>query len=341
MSDTKAITFNRLPILGKSKVDFEDWKFSYERWCKSNNVDEDEKLECLISITEGVARTIVINSLNKDEPDDYKTTINKLKDHYKSSLPKNSRLLELSTIIIKKGESVNDFNTKFDTLLNKINLKLTDEVIVSYYINAFRNFTRTYETLLESEPRNLEEAKKITSKKEKIYYLVESNRPKNKLYVNNNRKGNYNIENNIPRNNNNSNFNRNNNNNNNNNNFNRNNPFTNNFRNNSFTSNSNRNNSFTNNSNRNNSFANNSNRNYYNYNNNSNLNNNNFQKPNNLNQGIEYRRNSLRHTQNSNDDLQEITKRLADLKINVCINCQRIGHIVEECPELEDSEHLN
>ena len=34
MSDTKAIKFNRLPILGKPKVEFEDWKFSYERWCK-------------------------------------------------------------------------------------------------------------------------------------------------------------------------------------------------------------------------------------------------------------------------------------------------------------------
>jgi len=28
MSDTKAITFNMLPILGKPKVEFEDWKFS-------------------------------------------------------------------------------------------------------------------------------------------------------------------------------------------------------------------------------------------------------------------------------------------------------------------------
>ncbi|ORX77200.1 hypothetical protein BCR32DRAFT_283408 [Anaeromyces robustus] len=52
MSDTKAITFNRLPILGKPRVEFEDWKFSYERWCSSNKVTEDEKLECLISITD-------------------------------------------------------------------------------------------------------------------------------------------------------------------------------------------------------------------------------------------------------------------------------------------------
>ncbi len=85
MSDTKAITFNRLPILGKPKIEFEDWKFSYERWCKANKVDDNEKLECLISVTEGVARTIVINSLNKPTPDDYATTINKLKEHFKAT----------------------------------------------------------------------------------------------------------------------------------------------------------------------------------------------------------------------------------------------------------------
>jgi len=55
-----------------------------------------------------------------------------------------------------------------------------------------------------------------------------------------------------------------------------------------------------------------------------------------MNQGIEYRRNSLKYPQNSNEELQEITKKLADLKINVCLNCQRIGHVQENCPELEE-----
>ncbi|OUM59531.1 hypothetical protein PIROE2DRAFT_14919 [Piromyces sp. E2] len=183
MSDTKSITFNRLPILGKSKVEFEDWKFSYERWCKTNKIEE-EKLECLIAITEGIARTIVINSLNKEPPDNYKTTIAKLKEHYKSALPKNTRLLELSTITIKKGENVLDFNIKFDGLVNK-KIKLSDEVIVSYYINAFRNLTRTYKALLEVEPQNMQEAMKITTKKEKIYKLVEINKTNNKTSINN------------------------------------------------------------------------------------------------------------------------------------------------------------
>jgi len=304
MSDTKAITFNRLPILGKPKVEFEDWKFSYERWCKTNKVDDDEKVECLISITEGTARTIVINSLNKDEPDDYDTTINKLKVHFKSSLPKNSRLLELSTITIKKGESVADFNTKFDTLLNHINIQLSDEVVISYYINAFRSFPKTYETLLEEEPKNLEDAKKITIKKEKIYNLIGTNKSINKFtqgtpnysHKNNNAKyysNNYN------------NYNKSNNNNNNNNN------------------------------NKNYSNTNNYNNKPHNYNNP------NYQKFNNVNQNVEYRRNTLKYPQPTNDELQEITKKLADLKINVCINCQRIGHVIEDCPELEESEHLN
>ncbi|MBP5482801.1 MAG: hypothetical protein J6X99_00855, partial [Bacteroidales bacterium] len=125
--------FSRLPILGKPKVEFDDWKFSYERWCKLNNISEEEKLECLISITEGTARTIVINSLNKENPDNYEITVNKLKEHYKSILPKNSRLLELSTITIKRGESVAEFNTKFDTLISKVSIQLSNEVIISYY----------------------------------------------------------------------------------------------------------------------------------------------------------------------------------------------------------------
>jgi len=100
-------------------------KFSYERWCITNKVQEDEKLECLISITDGIARTIVINSLNKSNPDNYDTTIDKLKEHYKSVQPKNSRLLELSTITIKRGEKVSEFNVKFDTLVNKSNVNLS------------------------------------------------------------------------------------------------------------------------------------------------------------------------------------------------------------------------
>ncbi len=290
MSDTKAITFNRLPILGQSKVEFEDWKFSYERWCTSNKIADDQKLEYLISITEGVARTIVINSLNKENPDDYATTMNKLKEHYKSPLPKNSRLLELSTLTIKKGENVSDFNTKFDTLVNKTNIKLADEVLISYYINSFRSFTRTYEALLEEEPTKLEDAKRIASKKEKIYNLVEINKSKNKTYQNNSKR----------------------------------------------------------NFNEGSSRKENNNKyiigNYNNVNKNNNTRNPNYVTPNknnNINQGIEYRRNVLKPSKNDIDDLQEITKKLADLKINVCLNCQRIGHVEENCPEWNEYEPLN
>ncbi len=64
-------------------------------------------------------------------------------------------------------------------------------------------------------------------------------------------------------------------------------------------------------------------------------------KNNNINQGIEYRRNVLKPSKNDIDDLQEITKKLADLKINVCLNCQRIGHVEENCPEWNEYEPLN
>lgn len=319
MSDTKSITFNRLPILGKSKVEFEDWKFSYERWCKTNKIEEEEKLECLIAITEGIARTIVINSLNKEPPDNYETTITKLKEHYKSALPKNTRLLELSTITIKKGESVLDFNIKFDALVNKIKIKLSDEVIVSYYINAFRNLTRTYEALLEAEPQNMQEAMKITTKKEKIYKLVEINKTNNKTPINNKSRNSADSNN---QKNNNAKY------------------YTGNY--NNFSRNNATNNNYSNNKN---NYNNSTNKNYQNFNGNHiNNNNDNIVKFNNINQGIEHRKNTLKYSQNTNDDIQEITKKLADLNINLCLNCKRIGHIEDNCPELsesEESDHLN
>jgi len=135
-----------------------------------------------------------MNSLDKNTPDDFTTIINKLQKHFKGFLSKNSKLLELFTIMIKNGKNVSEFNIKFDTILNKIKIELSKEVIISYYINAFCNLSKTYEV----EPKSLEDTMRITTNKEKIYNLVESNRPKYKGlqgFQNNYRK-NYNMQNN-------------------------------------------------------------------------------------------------------------------------------------------------
>jgi len=88
----------------------------------------------LISLTAGTARTIVYNSLSKSSPDDYDTFIANLKEHYKKTSSRNTRLLELSTITIKNGEKIPDFDVRFNTLCNDIDLKLDNQVITSYYI---------------------------------------------------------------------------------------------------------------------------------------------------------------------------------------------------------------
>ena len=306
---TKAITFSRLPILGEEKVQYEEWKFAFENWCRKYKIENEEKNEYLIAVTTDKARTIVINSLNKAQADSYEIILENLKKRFKPCTPKNVKFLEISTLTIKKGEKVSDFDTKFLQLLNQLQLDGKDYISTPYYINAFRNWSKMYEYLLESEPTKLSDAMEITSKKEKMLKLLEDNKPKSKTQFSNVKK----------------NLNNTNNNNNKNTNFRSFNtdyynkiPFISNTRTNE---NSSYNNKFRNN-NYNNNFT--TNRNFYN--------------PVEFNKGVEQRRATLKGSQFTDKELDDITKKLSDLKINLCINCQRIGHIVEECPELN---HLN
>ena len=181
MDQTKALTFNRIPILGSSKISFDEWKFAFDHWCKTFGIkEESEKVDYLFAITDKTARTIVYNSLNKKTHDSYETILTNLSKHFKKSSTKNSRILELSSITIKKDESISDFDLRFSDLLNQVSktVNISEVIIISYYINAFRNWPRIYESLMEEEPITLEEAMKITSKKEKIMKLIKENKEK-------------------------------------------------------------------------------------------------------------------------------------------------------------------
>ncbi|ORX63737.1 hypothetical protein BCR32DRAFT_307342 [Anaeromyces robustus] len=316
-NQSKSITFNRLPILGSSKTTFDEWKFSFDHWCKTFNItEESEKIDYLLAITDKIARTIVYNSLNKSTPDDYDTILTNLGKHFKKTTSKNSRILELSSITIRKDESISDFDLRFSDLLNQVNKTVTmsDVIVTSYYINAYRNWPKIYENLMEEEPITLEGAMKITSKKEKIMNLIKENKEKGtsskeKL------------------------------------------------------SNSNSTRKHTDNHYNNYSYKNvtnfkqpsksnyekyNSNNNNYNNQNKSFFNNNYYEQ----NKNNHYNKEKLTNETNNNpkgklndNDIDEITKKLAGLNLNFCVNCLRIGHNYEECNEKEidenNDDHLN
>lgn len=324
-NQSKTITFNRLPILGSSKITFDEWKFSFDHWCKTFKItDETEKIDHLFAITDKTARTIVYNSLNKSTPDNYDTIIKNLSKHYKKSSAKNSKILELSSITIRKDESITDFDLRFSELLNQVikNVTIPDVIITSYYINAFRNWTKIYENLMEEEPTTLQDAMKITEKKEKILNLMKENKgkgsiSKEKLSNTDTKKQNENH----------SNY------------YNKYNPtYTQNNRNNV---DADKFNNF-NYNNQSRSYYNNNNYNNRAYNNNYNNNNrdplrNNFNK-NKTNNDT----NNIQKQKFSSNEIEEITKKLSDLKLNFCVNCLRVGHDETECNENENSnDHLN
>ena len=182
-SQLKTLTFNRLPILGNTNISFDEWKFSFDHWCNTFKItEEEEKIDYLFAITDKTARTIVYNSLNKKVPDSYDTILKNLGKYYKKSTSKNSNILELSSITIRRDETITDFDLRFSEILNQVSKSVTiSEIIVtSYYINAFRNWSKIYECLMEEEPTTLEEAMKITGKKEKIMKLTKENKRKMK-----------------------------------------------------------------------------------------------------------------------------------------------------------------
>ena len=332
-NQTKSITFNRLPILGSSKSTFDEWKFAFDHWCKTFKVtDETEKVDYLFAITDKTARTIVYNSLNKLKPDNYETILTNLGKHYKKTASKNSRILELSSITIKKDESISDFDLRFSDLLNQVckTVELSEVIITSYYINAFRNWSRIYENLMEEEPTTLEGAMKITSKKEKIMNLIKENKEKSNNIKEKSNNSNKAIKKNID-------------------------TYYNSHQYNSYTNKTgtnfiqpirNRNENYNNQNNYNNKYNsnnyNNQNKSYPNNEYNNQKNKTNYLSKNNLENNI----NKKQNDKLNNNEIDEITKKLADLNLNFCVNCLRVGHNSDECyedeiNETDNEEHLN
>ncbi|ORX76425.1 hypothetical protein BCR32DRAFT_248751 [Anaeromyces robustus] len=181
----------------------------------------------------------------------------------------------MSTITIRKDEKIFDFYVRFNSLFNQIKLNLNDQA--SYYINAFRNWSKIYEALLE-EPSTLQEAMKITSKKGKIFDLLEESKNKNKNSLNVPRKStnSHNNKNEIKT-----------------------------FKNNQYNNYRNYNNNYKS------EFIPSNNNNYNSNNYNNNVNNRyNIQFRENINKGIEQRRNLLRYPKPTTEELNEITKKL-------------------------------
>ena len=260
------------------------------------------------------------NSLNKTTPDNYDTIIKNLRKYYKKTSAKNSKILELSSITIRKDETITEFDLRFSDILNQVNKTVTmsDIVVTSYYVNAFRNWNKIYESLMEEEPTNLESAMEITGKKEKVMNLMKENKgkgislkekPSNSNPTKNKQENSYNKY------------------------YNRN--YSNYILNNRDKNNLNKYNKF-------NYY--NQNKNYLDYKNsfnklyNSDEQNNNYyirNKP----------KNEINNNQKSklnNDEINEITKRLSDLKISFCVNCMKVGHSKEECVENKNNEdYLN
>ena len=338
-SQTKIITFNRLPILGNSKVSFDEWKFSFDHWCKTFKVtEESEKVDYLFAVTDKTARTIVYNSLNKKNPDSYDTILSNLGKHFKRSTSKNSRILELSSITIKKDESISDFDLRFSELLNLVNktVNVSEVITTSYYINAFRNWPRIYESLMEEEPTTLEEAMKITTKKEKILNLLKENKENKERGSSSNSKGKSTNNNKKQESYQNTSYNKN--------------PtrYVQQINNNSrYTQQINNNSRYAQQNDNNNgnldkysNYYNNQNRNYSNYNNYNRQYTNEYKnqkQPNEI-------HNNYKNKLNDNE-MDELTKKLSELKINFCVNCLGVGHDKGDCPEEETQEmnekHLN
>ncbi len=305
-SDIKTLTFNRLPILGTPKVKYDEWKFSFDHWCSTFKVtEESEKIDYLFALTDKTARTIVYNSLSKTTPDGFEDIMKNLAKHYKKTTAKNSKILELSSIMIRKDETITDFDLRFTDILNQVSKTVTmsDVVISSYYINAFRNWTKIYESLMEEEPVTLEDAMKITGKKEKVMNLIKENNgkknaSKEKYSTDTTRKYKENSPNDYSK-------------------------------------------KYYPSSSQNYKGKNQFNSNTY-ANSNGNYRVNNFRNNTNGTNNYQNKSNENNQKQKLNgDDIEAITQRLSDLKISFCVNCMRVGHTEEECMEEENQNHLN
>lgn len=160
-----------IPILGGEKeVDFENWKYAFEKFCTDHKIENSEKLENLWKVTENEIKDIVLDQIKKKDEGSYDEAIKKIETYY---LGDNIYVscIEFMSISINDKEQIIQFNNRFSKEYKKIKDKaeISDKMAVSIYIKALTKRKYIKEKLLDEKPEalNLVNAMELAKSKDR------------------------------------------------------------------------------------------------------------------------------------------------------------------------------